>query len=354
MSTKADILWNRLRQEGVVDGGMPGVATAESPWYVRVMLGVAGWIAAMFLLGFVAAGFGFLFRNEEALVIGGLVMLVVAYVTVSFAANDFFQQFGLAISIAGQVIVVLGSGELLGWHGKGIWWLIGLLQLVIAVAMPNFLLRLVAAFLAICALAIALEYYAYVASVLVALAIALIWLNEFTWGRWGGLLRPVGYGMTLALVCLKGSMLLVQTSRFWYSRSGERMLMIPPWVEELALGLLLVAVVARLMLRNNVPWGSPPMLITLLVSVAVAGVSLEVPGLAVGLLVVLLGFSNSSRTLAGLGIAALLFFLSAYYYNLQATLLVKSELLAATGVVLLSARWVLLKWVLPAKEASHA
>jgi hypothetical protein len=354
VSATAETLWNRLRQEDVVDEGMPEETVTESPWYVRAMLGVAGWIAALFLLGFVAVGLEFVIKSETASIIMGLVALLAAYAILSAAANDFLQQFGLAVSFAGQALIVFGCGELLDWRGNGIWWLIALLQVVVAVVMPSFMQRLVAAFFGVYAFSVALEYHAFVVFVLATLVIALIWLKEFAWSRWGRVLRPVGYGMTLALVCLKGPVLSGQTLGFWYPRGGAMTLMIPPWVGELALGLLLVAVVARLMSRNNVPWGSRPMVIALFAAALVAGVSLEMSGIAVGLVVVLLGFSNSNRILVGLGIAALLFYVSGYYYALNATLLVKSGMLGAMGVALLSARWVLLKWVLPMKASSNA
>jgi uncharacterized membrane protein len=49
--------------------------------------------------------------------------------------------------------------------------------------------------------------------------------------------------------------------------------------------------------------------------------------------------------LAGLGGAALLLYAGGYYYELQVTLLVKSQVLAATGAVLLTLRWLLLRWL---------
>jgi hypothetical protein len=61
-------------------------------------------------------------------------------------------------------------------------------------------------------------------------------------------------------------------------------------------------------------------------------VSLEAPGIAAGLCILLLGFAHGNRVLAGLGGAALL-------------LLVKSQVLAATGTVLLTLRWLLLRWL---------
>jgi len=68
-------------------------------------------------------------------------------------------------------------------------------------------------------------------------------------------------------------------------------------------------------------------------------------------MIVLLGFANGNRVLVGLGIASLLFYVSGYYYLLDATLLVKSGVLAATGAVLIAARWLVLNVVMPKERA---
>jgi len=48
-------------------------------------------------------------------------------------------------------------------------------------------------------------------------------------------------------------------------------------------------------------------------------------------IILLIGFSRGNRTLFGLGVVALLGYLSYFYYALQATLLVKSMMLAGSG-----------------------
>jgi uncharacterized membrane protein len=96
------------------------------------------------------------------------------------------------------------------------------------------------------------------------------------------------------------------------------------------------------------------------VAVAVAAVlfglfSLNAPGLAAALLVLLLGFSAGNRLLMALGILCLLGFVGHFYYSLHANLLEKSALMAVTGVCLLAAHFVLRR--LPSSgtvETGHA
>jgi uncharacterized membrane protein len=91
--------------------------------------------------------------------------------------------------------------------------------------------------------------------------------------------------------------------------------------------------------------------LALAASVAVGAASFKAPGIAGGLMIALLGFANGNRVLLGLGIAALLLYVSSYYYLLDATLLAKSGVLAATAAVLLVARWLVLGRVMPKRGA---
>ena len=60
-------LWDRLDAAGLVEGAAPSAAADAVPWYVRAMVGIAGWIAACFLLAFVGGAVAFAFRTGGAL-----------------------------------------------------------------------------------------------------------------------------------------------------------------------------------------------------------------------------------------------------------------------------------------------
>ncbi len=82
--------------------------------------------------------------------------------------------------------------------------------------------------------------------------------------------------------------------------------------------------------------------------------TLKAPGLAPAVVVLLVGFAVGSRELAGLGVLALLAYLSRYYYALHATLLEKSLLMMAAGAALLLAYFAL-RWLWPRREGTdHA
>ncbi len=353
MSTQAESLWARLQRAGLVDGVMPDTAASDSPWYVRVMLGVSGWLAALFVLGFVATGLRFVVQNELAMIVLGLMLLVAAYAILSLKGNAFLRQFGVAISLVGQLLVLIGLAELSDWRWGAIWWWIALVEGLVALLMPSFVQRLVAAGIAVYALEAALGYRGVVVPVLATGSVVLIWMNEFGWARWGRWLRPIGYGVTLALVYQQASLLFHRLRSWWPSDDLADALMSSRW-SALAVGLVLIALVAWLLVRNQVRWTSRAAIGALLAATALAGVSFEMPGLAVGCIVTLLGFAQGNRVLLGLGIMSLLFFIAGYYYSLHSTLLVKSGLLLATGLVLLLARWLALRWMPPAPEPSDA
>ncbi len=349
-------LWKQLHSAGIVTGELPTTCEPPSPWYVRLMLGVSGWIAALFLLGFVAVGLEFIVENEAASIITGGGMLVGAYVIFGAARNDFFEQFGLALSFAGQALMLFGLFEAIGWRDSTTWWIGAGLQLIIALVMPNFVQRLVAAYLTAYTLSVALTFHGapYTTSVLVTLAVAIIWLSEFRWGRRGALIRPIGYGLTLALIQLKGQALFGFSLNWLMYSNDSFQLFVPLWLAQSITGLLLFGVVWQLLSRSEESPSGPRLLLVLLATALVAVVSLQAPGIATGFIVALLGFANSNRLLMGLGFVALLFYSSAYYYTLEETLLIKSQILAATGVTLLLVRWVMLRWVFPQPEANHA
>ncbi|GAB4358804.1 MAG: DUF4401 domain-containing protein [Gammaproteobacteria bacterium] len=356
MTRNIEALWDRLVRAGVATGAFPAGTEVQPPWYVRVMLGVSGWIAALFLLGFVAIGLEFIIDSATASVFVGALALAAAFVLFRLASNDFYQQFALAVSFAGQGLVLFGLFDAIGWRGSGVWWAAALLQIVVAVVMPNFVQRLVAAFVAAYALSVAMIFHGATAvvPVLATLGIAVIWLKEFHWQRLSAVMRPIGYGLTLALVQLEGQALFGRSLRLFGGRSESIPLFFPHWLGELVLGLLFVAVVGRLLAQRGEACTSPRMLVALGMAAVIAAASLEAPGIATGFVIILLGFSNGNRLLVGLGVAALLFYVSAYYYSLETTLLVKSQILAATGALLLAVRWVVLKWVFPAGEGRHA
>ncbi len=81
-------LWSKLASAGLTVGDMPATEEAHTPWYVRAMLGIAGLIAAGFLLGFVWIGFDFVLRSKTASLAVGLMVIGAAYAVFRVAPRN--------------------------------------------------------------------------------------------------------------------------------------------------------------------------------------------------------------------------------------------------------------------------
>ncbi|MCZ4316660.1 DUF4401 domain-containing protein [Comamonadaceae bacterium G21597-S1] len=354
---RADALWSRLHAAGLTTGNMPAwTQEPRTPWYVRVMVAVAGLIAATCLLGFVAAVFNVLFESTTAsMTTGGLLLLAACILFRTVRQNDFSAMFALTVSLAGQFLVLFGLFTLFDDHpmtARPFWWTAAL-QVVLMVVMPNTVHRSLSAYAA----AMAFTYacfatgVAFVATGVIAASVTTLWLNEARSGARLAVAAPVAYGLTASFLQIAGESLFAHplVSVFGVRTDIE----LWPWAEPALTAAALIVTAAILLTRAG--W-RPSARRTQLAMGAVLMVciaSFKAPGILAGLLVVLLGFSNGNRLLVGLGIASLAIYVSGYYYLLEVTLLHKSGVLLATGAVLLGIRWLLLNQVLP-KERSDA
>ena len=351
----AQQLWSKLASAGLTVGSMPEAQEAHTPWYVRVMLGIAGFIAAAFLLGFVEFGLAFVLESKIASLAAGFMMIAAAYAVFRAAPHsDFGSMFALAVSFAGQGLVAYGVWGMLNERSAQPWVVIAAIEAILALAVPNFIHRVVSAYAAVVALALALASSGAegIAGGLAAVAVAGLWLNEVRFARQHAVVTPIGYGLTLAFIQVEGSNFTGHSVMAILGSQGQTWA--KPWMgEALVVAVLLSAV---WMLLRRAGWSLPESksILSLAVAGAIGAASFKAPGVAGGLMIVLVGFANGNRLLAGLGIAALLYYVSSYYYLLDATLLAKAGVLAASGVVLLGARWLLLNVVMPEKAPADA
>lgn len=339
-----EALWERLRAAGLVEGDLPAPAEALAPWYVRVMLGLAGWMAASFLLSFVGVALASVMQRAALMLAVGAGACFAATTIFRNRPGDFASVFGFAVSLAGQALIVLGLARLVGGDSLGATAaLAAAVQAALFVFVPSYGHRIWCAFSAACAAAFALGEAGLQPFVpaLATGAFVAVWLREFHHARRMQMLRAAGYGLAAA-ACL----LAVLQGALWYRFAGLRGASSLPalwWAGASASGAVLIGAVIGLLRREGVPPGSGPGRFALGAAVLLALASLKAPGLGPAIAILVMGYANGNRVLAGFGIAALLGYLSHYYYSLQATLLEKSGLLAAAGITLLLARLVLRK-----------
>lgn len=353
-----EALWRRLKAAALVEGDTPPAAAPRSPWYVRVMLGIAGWIGALFLLAFIGVGFAFVMKSATAaFVVGAAVCAGAALIFRVIGKNDFVSQFGLAVSLAGQALMVYALAQWFGHSFTAAALAIALQQTLLFVLVPNFVHRVWTSWTAAYAAVYALGHVGLhsFAPAVVTFGFLWPWLAEFDHPRRGELLRAGGYGLALAAVqtaVMHGSLWAMWLTGLGGRQAlgGEPLL----WMGNLASGLVLVWAVLRLLKREGVGLGESHGRIALAGAILLALISLKAPGVGPAAAILVVGFANGNRVLAGLGVFALLGYLSHYYYALHATLLEKSALLAGAGLVLLAARFALRRWWPGTKEAQHA
>jgi len=335
-------LWQQLEAAALVEGECPPAAVTGTPWFVRLMLGLGGWLGALFLLLFVGAALGELLNAAGvSLLLGMLLCGAAAAIFQAAGQGEFLAQFALALSLAGQGLVLHGLARSFHSDVASIAVLLALFETILFFVVANFVHRVWSALIGAAAIAYALAdaQLAGLAPGLMAGACALLWLQESATAREGPLLRAAGYGLVLALLfCL---VLLMLGDGPWRGRGSAGVtpaLWLARWVGAALSGGVLVATTAQLLARAGLGAASPSGSSALLAAGLLAVAGLWAPGLAPASLLLLLGHGQGNRLLLGCGIAALLAYLWGYYYLLQPPLLHKSLLLAGCGSALLAIR----------------
>lgn len=353
-------LWKQLQLHGLAEGDLPPVHAGTSSWHIRLMQSIAGWIGAMFLLGFVGMGLAFVIDSAVAALVVGAIGCLAAYAIFRVARdNDFATQFGLAISLAAQAVFVFGLFKQFEFGTSALYVLVLVFEVTLVLLVSNFIHRVlttVIASLALWYLLNSLGLYG-IASGLLTGGLAWVWLDERRWAGNGALWRPIGYGTLLALLQLESMRLFGWGMRLWSStKANDWWMHYGWWIGTALTTAVLLWSAIRMLAQQDIAANSKAGLAAVGAVLLLSVLSLKAPGIATAVLMLLLGFTTGNRILMGVGLMALLAFVSRYYYYMQTTLLVKSAVLAVSGGLLLSARLVLHR-VFPMAtetEASHA
>lgn len=335
-------LWNKLLDQKLVSGEKPDNDAVQIPWYIRFMQGFAGWVAALFIIGFFAASFTFLFKKPTSgiLMAIGILCSVGAYTVIRLQKNEFLDQVGMAFSLCGQLMVAMGLFFYADVESKFGFIILGLYQLLLAWIIPQYAHRLLSTAFGLLALLIGLNLNGFygIGSALVAIVFSFIWLKESSWGKHRELWDPIGYGVAITIVfssgfLLTGKYLLRESIRHkesWLFNNAEL-------ISSLLIALVFVNLVVVLLKEYKLKFDSKTAILSLLAAAGLVLISFKIYGISTGLILVIVGFARQRLTLIVLGGLSVISFFSWYYYNLQATLLFKSITLIVLGVVLLIA-----------------
>lgn len=338
-------LKQRLARAGISvtqEAGSPALAT---PWFVRALQAFSGWLAALFLLGFIAVGAVFVLDSFAVSAALGVVMIAVAFGLLQLAKGDFLEHLALAASLAGQLLLAWALFDTLLGTIAGLWWSLLVLQALLALGMPSLTHRAFSAFAASLALYLALQEglgAPGLAAGLVLLLFTLLWLSEF---RWPGRLRELealGLGLLLGLVAIQAVTCFARPLLSWrYSAEFGALAWLEPWGGNALGALALLLLVRHLLKRHAASLAAGVRLAAYGVVLAVALLSLQAHGLIQGVVVMALGFAIGHRWIVGAGVLLLLLAGTNYYYWLEVTLFHKALSLFALGGVLLALRWLL-------------
>ena len=356
MNQQTEQIWTMLVRVGVVGGLAPEVGELDSPWYVKTLLAVSAWLAALFVIGFVGTNLKFIFTNVTASLITGGAMIGYAYAILRGTKYEFVKNFTLAMSFAGQALVMQAIFFGMTFEDEVAWALLALLQVLLIVFMQNFVHRVVSSSIAAFAFCMALTSVGVpsVMSSVIMFLTSWLWLNEFRYTRHMRKIRAIGYGLVLALIPLKGTALSSYEFLGWRSPYRPSELLVQPWMGDVLAGAVTLYVVWQLLRRRGMAISEWLSIAALLGTALLSAVSIEAQGITVGVVVLLLGFAGGNRVLLGLGIASLLFYISSYYYLLDATLLAKAQTLFVAGLILLATRWAMLRILRAETEVKDA
>lgn len=349
-----DVL-DALQREGRIDSARTaeaGNALAENavPWYVRAMVGFGAWIAALFFLGFFAS----LTQSRSAALFFGGVLLIGAVGVRRLDRGDFLNQLALAASLAGQLLIVFGTGL---HSATAVALLVLALQVSLILFYADPIHRFISTLVAVGSVEVVLlhQHWFFAAGLLasvLALAVIQLWLKEtmFVGRKHDVMIRPIAYGLVIAMLGLL--LPSISPSVFMADNLIAQALQQRAWNTAL-LGAGLLYLVHALLTENDLrgfgtfAWSSYAAVVLLMWP------ALRAPGLIGALIVLLLGFRRGNPLLLGMALLFLALFLSAYYYHLALSLLLKSIVLASSGAVLLLLRWVLIHQLPPAGDG-HA
>lgn len=303
----------------------------QSPWYIKILLALAGWLAALFFFGFFAITLADLVDNIILRTLVGLATISGAFFILKAPQSEFFEHIGLAVSLNGQALIAWALFDYFAFEDKSIWAIALLIQTLLAWYMPSFLHRFFSALAAAYALSVLMAMSALPSlfSSILMLFCAWLWLHEFNIKQLSRT-RAIAYGVTLALVTIKAS-----NNAYWLWPEQESAF-ITQWVDEALNCLVLIYVSWRLLKRYQITIPSALANAVLATTLLLGLISLQASGLAVAMMIIVLAFAASHRVLMGLGMFAGLFYISKYYYSLEFSLSEKSFSLVIVGLTLLA------------------
>ncbi len=338
MTTSINLFWEKLQQANLVQGTNPKQDALHSPWFVKLLLAISGWLGAIFLLGFILLAVHSLLEEPITAFTMSLPLFATAYLILRAPNNEFYEHLALALSLAGQGLFVLSIFE---WDAVELIWLcVGMLQALLVYFIPSFLHRIFSTIIATLCIAIGLCNYGalhFVASIIIFPSVWLC-LHEFVFTQQYKRIKGLMYGLIISMVILNCSHIFNSDLGTLFFSTSDIKIHIPVWLSHITYVVAMVFTSWQLLSSTKVNINKPLFKRLLFFTFLFAMATFKAPGIGVGLVVLLLGFAHKNRVLFGLGVISLLTYCSAYYYLMAETLLFKSGVLFLVSALLLFSR----------------
>ncbi len=341
-----DQLWYELKQHDLTSQANcpddPFLADDDN-WMTRLLQGVGGWFAALFLLISVGVLVSPIIEFPKLCGLLGLIMNLSAFHYYwhhkKSTAHLFLKQLFLVLSLAGQALVTYAVTDFMGWQHSALFWVLAMYQVILVLVMHDYVHRLMSALFAVTLIfwGHAVLLITGIGSALLALALVWLWMDKVGWQAEKRLYEPLAYAAALSLVALN-----IQTLNWYWQLTYSKYDGV--WHHgELVSGLLHLAAYGffywRLQQNHMLPKNHQQRLWLVLVVIGLGLLGFVIPGLSGAVLLLLVGFAVRQNQLMVLGGVSMLGFVSWYYYQLDTTLLNKAMLLAILGSILLLAAW---------------
>ncbi len=338
----------QLANEGLtkpIEGGTLSLPTetAETrgsslPWFVKLFIGISAWTAAILITAFL---FTINLIDEDQALFWGLAFCALAIGLNRIGrGNIFWGQLSLAMNLTGQVLAIVGIFSLFDYNDLlPMTIFVTILEAFLIWLHRDAVLRFISTLVVgsfVLALIFDQNTYTSLHVFIFILAATSIYLhlmeNRLKLNTLGDMLTPVNSAITFFYL---GVLTLPLTDEFELDWRITAISLFP------LLLFLLTRIVSDLgySLHNRV-------VITLTIGCALLLIpSLRMPGILAAITILILGFWRNNRGLMGLASIFLVFYIWAYYYSLEWTLLSKSLVLLTSGIILLTLRYFVVRFI---------
>lgn len=300
------------------------------PWYMRLFSFVGAFFAASLFLGFM--GIANLFNSSITMgAIGILFLCFGSILSRKVIDNPIIEPFILAILIDGQIMILLALLDSLAMRDTENIAFVGLiLQAILFIVCFSSIQR----FLSVLLFSISLQFIIYKLSIFYIaplLTIAIVFIFAYLHYRSpyflylerknGSIYAPLTFGLLFSTLGL---------TAFSAINFDKEILLHNWWIATLGITATVLWLIIKISYENR--WATNFTIALSLGIITVALPTFNSPGIILSFLIILVAFRFESRLTMVFGIVGLLFYISAFYYLLQYTLLTKSIVLMVSGL----------------------